>query len=148
MRQSLAAAGVVLAVLVCRAASAQTPGPEADPGVRPTRLIDRAEVRVSRVEIQPGATRRTHTHDDVDFHLWIPIEGTLELSMNSSPAVTAQSGQAYFMVRGTPHGFKNVGATPAAVFEIFIKPRAGAADRDLIGALALELASLGAPWPR
>jgi len=34
------------------------------------------------------------------------------------------------------------------VFEIFVKPRAGAADRDLIGALELELAALGSPWPR
>jgi hypothetical protein len=39
---------------------------EADPGVRPIRLIDRAEIRVSRVEIQAGATRRVHQHDDVE----------------------------------------------------------------------------------
>ena len=30
---------------------------EADPGVRPFRLIDRDEIRVARVEVQPGAVR-------------------------------------------------------------------------------------------
>src|SRR5262245_51547794 len=84
------------------AAQAQAVG-EADPGVRPTRLIDRAEVRVSRIDIQPGAVRRVHAHDDVVYHLWIPIEGSLELSIRDDPPVTGKPGQAFFMTRGTPH---------------------------------------------
>jgi quercetin dioxygenase-like cupin family protein len=125
-------------------ATAQTAPGEADPGVRPTRMIDRAEVRVSRVELQPGATRRVHTHDDVEYHLWIPIEGQLQITIGTEPPVAAASGQAFFMQRGTPHGFKNVGTTRGAVVEVFIKQKSatgGAAA--LLPAAALELAGLG-----
>jgi quercetin dioxygenase-like cupin family protein len=113
----------VAALVAGGSTAAQQPPAEADPGVRPTRLIDRDEVRVSRIEIQPGAVRRVHTHDDVEYHLWIPIDGTLELTMRGEAPVMGKAGQAFFMTRGTPHGFKNVGQTPAAVFEIFVKQR-------------------------
>jgi quercetin dioxygenase-like cupin family protein len=110
---------------------AQTPAQgEADPGVRPTRLIDRAEIRVSRVEIQPGATRRVHAHDDVEYHVWVPLEGTLQITVGSDAPVTAKTGQAIFMKRGTAHGFKNIGTTPGAVMEIFVKQSSAAADLD------------------
>lgn len=142
MKRSVAVVGFVLAICLARSAAGQTPAQgEADPGVRPTRLIDRAEVRVSRVELQVGATRRVHAHDDVEYHLWIPIEGSLEITVRSDAPVAAKAGQAFFMTRGTPHGFKNVGTTPAAVFEIFVKQAtaAAAADQNLLGALAAEL---------
>jgi quercetin dioxygenase-like cupin family protein len=140
MRRNMTAFGMVLAVLVGRPAAAQAPSAgDADPGVRPTRLIDRAEVRVTRVAIQPGATRRVHTHDDVEYHLWIPIEGTLELTIGADAPVSAASGQAFFLKRGTPHGFKNVGTTPAAVLEIFVKKTTTA---DSQGPLGRELRSL------
>ena len=115
--------------------------PEADPGVRPTRLIDRAEVRVSRIDLQPGSVRRVHAHDDVVYHLWIPIEGTLELTIRNEAPVAGKPGQAFFMTRGTAHGFKNVGSTPAAVFEIFIKTTTTAASQDVLGPLVQELAA-------
>ena len=54
-----------LLVLLCGfQTSAQAPpaGTEPDPGVKPTRLLDRPEVRVTRVEIQPGRlVRSVHT---------------------------------------------------------------------------------------
>lgn len=87
----------------------------------PVRQIDRAEVRVTRVELQPGAVRSVHQHDDVRFHLFIPVEGKLELTIGSAKPVEAMPGQAFFMERGTPHGFRNVGSTPAAVMEVFVK---------------------------
>ena len=97
-------------------------GAEADPGVRFTRLIDRAEVRVSRLELQPGAERRVHQHDDVEYHMWVPVEGQLEITIgNAAPVRAAALGQAFYMTRGTPHGFKNVGSTPATALEIFVK---------------------------
>ncbi len=148
MPRSLAAFGIVLAMLVGRPAAAQTPAVqtpaagEADPGVRPTRLIDRAEVRVTRVEIQAGSTRRVHTHDDVEYHLWIPIEGQLQLAIGSEAPVAAAAGQAFFLKRGTPHGFKNVGTTPGAILEIFIKQTKTAGGQDPLGALLLDLAAL------
>ena len=140
MHRLLAVLAVVAAIVLVRPASAQTPAAgEADPGVRPTRLIDRAEIRVSRVDIQPGATRRVHTHDDVEYHLWIPLEGNLQITIGSDAPVAAKAGQAFFMKRGTPHGFKNVGTTPGAAFEIFVKQTTTAAGADLLGALIAEL---------
>jgi quercetin dioxygenase-like cupin family protein len=134
MQHAIPAFILALTMVGGSAASAQQL-PEADPGVRPTRLIDRAEVRVSRLDIQPGSVRRVHAHDDVVYHLWIPIEGTLELTVRNEPPVAGKPGQAFFMTRGTPHGFKNVGSTPAAVFEIFIKQTTTAASQDFLGAL-------------
>jgi quercetin dioxygenase-like cupin family protein len=131
---------IVSSVSLAPPAAAQTRAAgEADPGVRPTRLIDRAEIRVSRVEIQPGATRSVHTHDDVEYHVWVPLEGTLQLTVGSDPPVAAKSGQAFFLKRGTPHGFKNVGTSVAAVMEIFVKQTAAARGQDA-SAVVAELA--------
>lgn len=131
---------IVSSVSLAPPAAAQTRAAgEADPGVRPTRLIDRAEIRVSRVEIQPGATRSVHTHDDVEYHVWVPLEGTLQLTVGSDPPVAAKSGQAFFLKRGTPHGFKNVGTSAAAVMEIFVKQTAAARGQDA-SAVVAELA--------
>lgn len=115
---------------------------EADPGVRLTRLIDRAEVRLSRIELQPGAVRRVHAHDDVVYHLWVPVTGSLEITIGADAPVAAASGQAFFMKRGTPHGFRNVGATPAALFEIFIKDTTIAAAAEPLDLLAALLAGI------
>ncbi len=143
MHRSVFVLAVVVAIAVVRPVAAQTPAAgEADPGVRPTRLIDRAEIRVSRVEIQPGATRRVHTHEDVEYHLWVPVEGNLQITIGSDAPVAAKAGQAFFMKRGTPHGFKNVGTTPATVFEIFVKQTTTAGGVDPADALALALSAL------
>ena len=135
------ALGLVLLVLFAGSSMAQTQ-PEADPGVRPTRLIDRAEVRVSRIEIAPGAIRRVHTHDDVVYHLWIPIDGQLQITIGSDAPVAAKAWQAFFLKKGTPHGFKNVGTTPGAALEIFVKQVSTAAAGDPLRKIAVELAAL------
>ena len=146
MRRPIVTAAVVLTLCLPALAAAQAGArPEPDAGVKPTRLIDRAEVRVSRVELQPGATRRVHTHDDVHFHLWVPLEGTLQFQMGSDAPVAAASGQAFFLKRGTAHGFKNVGTTPGAALEVFVKDAAKAdrsTDPEAFAALALGLAAL------
>ena len=145
MRQYIAAMGIVLTLLAGRSVAGQIQATgEADPGVRPTRMIDRAEVRVSRVEIQAGATRRMHVHDDVEYHLWIPVEGTLQITIGSEAPVTALSGQAFFLKRGTSHGFKNIGATPGAALEIFVKQTTTARGQNALSALVPELVALGA----
>jgi quercetin dioxygenase-like cupin family protein len=129
-------------------AQAQAPAAanNANPGVNPIRLMDRPEVRVTRVEIQPGGVRTAHTHDDVRFHLWIPVSGKLELTIGSAKPVAAASGQAFFMQKGTPHGFKNVGNTTAAVMEIFVLQGASAAEAEALGvalAAAAQTQDLG-----
>jgi quercetin dioxygenase-like cupin family protein len=132
MYRRIAALAAVFTLVLCHTAFAQAPAvpqvtAEADPGVRLTRLIDRAEVRLSRIELQPGAVRRVHAHDDVVYHLWVPIAGSLEITIGTDAPKAASSGQAFFMTRGTSHGFRNVGTTPAALFEIFIKQTTTAA---------------------
>ena len=120
----------------------------ADPGVAFVTVMDRPEVRILRVEVQPGGARRTHTHDDVTFHLLIPVNGTLEVTMGTE-IVQAKPAQVYFMKVGTPHSFTNKGTSPVSVIEVFIKatPQAAAAG-DQAAALGLALTALttsGAP---
>jgi hypothetical protein len=43
--------------------------------------MDRPEVRVLHVDVAPYAMRSVHTHDDVKFHLFIPVTGKLELTI-------------------------------------------------------------------
>ena len=128
-------------------ATAQAPG-EADPGVRPFRLIDRDEIRVSRVELQPGAVRRVHAHDDVEYHVWAPVVGTLEITIGQDAPKAAAPGQAFFMKKGTRHGFRNTGTTPAAVFEIFVKRSTTTAAAIEPDALIELLAGLSGTVPR
>jgi quercetin dioxygenase-like cupin family protein len=103
--------------------NSQTPPRAAspDPGVTPVRQIDQSDVRVTRVELQAGAIRSVHVHNDVRFHLFLPLNGKIELTIGSAKPVEAVPGQAYYMQKGTPHGFRNVGSTPAAVMEVFVK---------------------------
>lgn len=110
-----------------------------DPGVTPVRLMDRAEIRISRVEVMPGAVRSVHTHDDVKFHVWLALTGKLEVTIGSGKAVQAAEGQAFFMQKGTQHGFRNVGTTPAAVMEIFVKEGASKAGVDALLAGLTEI---------
>jgi quercetin dioxygenase-like cupin family protein len=126
------------------AASAQQPAAplpaEADPGVRPFRFLDRDEIRVTRVELRAGAVRRIQVHDDVEYHVWTPVVGTLEITIGNDTPKVAVPGQAFFMKKGTPHTFRNTGTTPAAVFEIFVKKSTttagGRADLDVERLLA------------
>jgi quercetin dioxygenase-like cupin family protein len=92
-----------------------------DGGVSPIRLIDRPEVRVIRTEIQPHTTRAVHTHDDVKFHLFLPLTPGLELTIGSDKPVMTEPGQAYFIMKSTPHTFRNTTGTLAMTYEVFVK---------------------------
>lgn len=135
----------VMTVVFVAGARAQQPATqpgEADPGVRPFRLIDRDEIRVSRVELQPGAVRKVHAHDDVEYHVWAPVAGVLEITIGGDAPKAAGAGQAFFMRKGTPHGFRNTGATPAAVFEIFVKKSSANASASVDAEVERLLAAL------
>lgn len=110
------------ALLLTLSSNSQTPPrPNPNPGVTPNRIMDRSDVRVLRVELQPGAVRSVHVHNDVRFHLFIPVSGEIELTIGSAQPVTAAPGQAYYLEKGTPHGFRNVGSSLATVMEVFVK---------------------------
>src|SRR5215211_6172694 len=84
-----------------------------DPGVNFLNVVENPHVRVLQVTLQPGAVRRPHVHNDVTFHMLVPITGSLELTVEKDPVITTVPGQAYYMVKGQTHSFTN--KTAAAV---------------------------------
>jgi quercetin dioxygenase-like cupin family protein len=103
-----------------------------DPGVHYLVVVDNPSVRVLQVTVQPGGVRREHVHNDVTFHMLVPITGALELTAGSTTApggretIAAVPGQAYYMVKGQPHSFANKTAAPVQVIEVFVKGAAPA----------------------
>ena len=117
-----------------------------DPGVSPVRLLDRDEIRVTRVELAAGAVRSAHAHDDVAYHVWAPVSGTLEITIEKGTPTAAKPGQAIFMKKGTQHWFRNTGTAPAAIMEIFVKRSTVAAGGvELTPAAALAMADALVP---
>ena len=96
-----------------------------DPGVNFLNVVENPHVRVLQVTLQPGAVRRPHVHNDVTFHMLVPITGSLELSVEKDPVVTTVPGQAYYMVKGQTHTFTNKSSAPVQVIELFVKPDPG-----------------------
>jgi quercetin dioxygenase-like cupin family protein len=90
-------------------------------GVSNAALLDRPEVRVLRVDVQPGGVRNVHTHDDTQFHLFIPVSGGAQFEVEPDKPVDITTWQAQFIKGGTRHGFKNTGTTTATVIEVFVK---------------------------
>lgn len=93
-----------------------------DPGVNFVVVVDNPHVRVLQVTLQPGAVRRPHVHNDVTFHMMVPVTGSLDLTVEKDPVITAIPGQAYYMVKGQTHGFTNKSAAAVQVIELFVKP--------------------------
>jgi quercetin dioxygenase-like cupin family protein len=98
-----------------------------DPGVNFLNVVENPHVRVLQVTLQPGAVRRPHVHNDVTFHMLVPINGSLELTIEKDPVITTVPGQAYYMVKGQTHTFTNKSAAAVQVMELFIKPDPGTA---------------------
>ena len=123
-KRILIVASVVLALSalgVSALAQTQETGRTVDPGVVATTLMDRGEVRILRVEIAPGGERQVHTHNDVQFHVFVPISGAVQLAIGSEKPVEVGAGKAQFFKANTPHGWKNTGNVPAVVMEFFVK---------------------------
>ena len=93
-----------------------------DPGVNFLNVVENPHVRVLQVTLQPGAVRRPHVHNDVTFHMLVPVTGSLELTVEKDPVITTVPGQAYYMVKGQTHSFTNKSSAPVQVIELFIKP--------------------------
>lgn len=96
-----------------------------DPGVNFLNVVENPHVRVLQVTLQPGAVRRPHLHNDVTFHMLVPITGSLELTVEKDPVITTVPGQAYYMVKGQTHSFTNKSSAAVQVIELFIKPDPG-----------------------
>ncbi len=133
----------VIGALMCLPALAQTDkdkeAARAAQGYAPVRLWERPDVRATRVELKPMANRAVHQHDDVKFHLFIPLTGKVQLTIGSDKPVNAPVGQAFYIKGGTPHGFRNLGSTPASVMEIFVPKGTSAASVDALSGLMAAL---------
>lgn len=119
--RTFASAFVVCVVLTwVGSAVAQSPGQGGEfPQMRPLAatsgtglsngpLIDRPEIRIIRLDIEPGGVRLLHTHDDVKYHLVVPVTGGLQVD-GTADAVSLVPWQPHFMTAGTRHGYKNTG---------------------------------------
>lgn len=110
--------GLVLAALLASPAQAQqasapTPQPYAS---RPIMVVpvtgdDKKEIVLMAVSIQASGAVPMHTHpgDCVGS----VIEGAVELLVDGQPPRRVAAGEAYSNLRGTVHGFRNVGDTQA-----------------------------------
>jgi quercetin dioxygenase-like cupin family protein len=116
-----------------------------DPGVNFLNVVENPHVRVLQVTLQPGAVRRPHVHNDVTFHMLVPITGSLELTVEKDPVITTVPGQAYYMVKGQTHGFTNKTAAPVQVIELFIKPDPGPVTAPAAGTTAPAAPPTAAP---
>ena len=137
---------VVLVALSCAPALAQRRGQArgGNTGVSPSTIMDTPDVRVTRVQIDAGAVRPSHSHNEGPFHMFIPISGPVDVFFGpegKEERETVAPGQVHFFKSNTPHGFKNPGSTPVTFIEIFVK-NTGRASNDPLQSLALALNAL------
>ena len=90
-------------------------------GVSNAVLRDQAEVRALRVVVEPGGARVMHSHDDVEFHLFVPISGAMTLDLEGAQSVELSPWEPYYMTAGTLHGFRNGSGSAVDIMEIFIR---------------------------
>ena len=131
MRVKIASA-VVVAVLWIGSAVAQTPGTPgplvlnpiaatSGTGISNAALINRDEIRVLRVDVVPGGVRNIHSHDDMQYHLFIPTAPGMQFQSQSEKPQQMAAWQAQFVKGGTQHGFTNTGSSTVTIVEIFVK---------------------------
>lgn len=90
-------------------------------GISNAVIRDQQEVRILRVVVEPGGTRVIHAHDNVDFHLFVPISGPMTFDREDAESVEVLPWQPVYMDAGTRHGFRNTGSAPVDIMEIFIQ---------------------------
>ena len=140
--------GLAISVLALTAsplfAQTQTqpqPQPPRQP-VTVTQLLQRPEMRVIRVAIQPNSTRTAHAHADAQFHLFMPLDGTIDLTIEGEPSERLGPWQPHFFKGGTTHAFTNASGSVVQWLEVFVQKTATSADADVAEALAVAMASL------
>ena len=127
-RISLAAAVLLLAAASGFAQTANgvrnlTPGPSHTKAITP---MDRPEIKVQRVDIEPNATRGMHAHDDVIYHVFMTTDAPLTLSIEGEGDVHLAPWEAHFFKGGTVHAITNNSAESVRFIEIFVnKPKDG-----------------------
>jgi len=131
MRRSVAGLAFLLALSWLASAVAQTPGtaggglvlkPTSEAsgrGISNVALLNESGARVLRVDVAANGVRNVHTHDNVDFHLFVPVSGTVRLEVDGKQ-MELGPWQARYIKGGAKHGFANTGSTTATVMEVFV----------------------------
>ena len=94
---------------------------EGNVGVSNAVLRDQPEIRVLRVVVEPGGTRPMHSHSGVQFHLFVPVSGPMELNLDGGRSVQVRPWHPYFLQEDTQRGFHNSGSTAVEIMELFIR---------------------------
>jgi quercetin dioxygenase-like cupin family protein len=84
-------------------------------------LRDQSDIRVIRVVVEAGGKRAMHAHNDVKFHLFVPVSGPMVLDLDGGQTANVPAWQPYYMKAGTQHGFHNTGSAAVEIMEIFVK---------------------------
>lgn len=116
---------IIMFTLCCAPALAQQRGQgRGNSGVSPQTIMDNTDVRVTRVQLEAGAVRPSHVHNEGPFHMFIPITNSVEIFFGpegKEERETVAAGQVHLFKANTPHGFKNPGSTAVTFIEIFVK---------------------------
>ena len=62
-----------------------------------------------------------HSHDDVDFHFFMPISGPMTLDLEGGESADVEPWHPYFLDAGTLHGFQNANADAVDIVEVFVR---------------------------
>jgi len=90
-------------------------------GISNAVMRDQSKVRILRVVVEPGGVRVIHAHDNVDFHLFVPISGPMTFDREGADSVEVSPWEPVYMDAGTRHGFRNTGSSPVDIMEIFVR---------------------------
>jgi quercetin dioxygenase-like cupin family protein len=113
---------VVLAASSVQAQQAPAPTPQLYASrpiiAAPVTGDDKKEMVLLSVSIQPTGAVPMHTHpgDCVGS----VVEGTVELLVEGQPPRRVVAGEAYSNLRGTVHGFRNIGDAPARLLNSLV----------------------------
>ena len=84
-------------------------------------LRDQSDIRIIRVVVEAGGKRAMHAHNDVKFHLFVPVSGPMVVDLDGGQSANVPAWQPYYMKAGTQHGFHNTGTSAVEIMEIFVK---------------------------
>jgi quercetin dioxygenase-like cupin family protein len=94
-----------------------------DPGLSSMVVMDQAEFMVLRDYAEPGATRRMHSHDSVEWIVFTLVTGKLVLTFEGQAPMEVEPGQVLHFKGTARHTFKNVATVTATIVEVFGKAR-------------------------
>ena len=122
-RSALAALLVLLfSAAVGAQAPAQRQGRDAADTAAPVTLIENAQTRIVRVNIEPNSTRSMHSHDDMLWHVFVTMDAPIVLTIKGQEQrVELAPWQTHFFKGGTVHSITNPNGRYVQFLEFFAK---------------------------